>query len=50
MNESFALPHRDPSFLGRSELVDELLPGFWTGQTTAYRLYSTGEWASGKQW
>ncbi|GGU81929.1 hypothetical protein GCM10010260_13120 [Streptomyces filipinensis] len=28
MNESFALPHRDPSFLGRSELVDDVLPGY----------------------
>ncbi len=28
MNESFALPHRDPSFLGRSELVDDALPGY----------------------
>ncbi|WP_327231215.1 tetratricopeptide repeat protein [Streptomyces murinus] len=28
MNESFALPHRDPSFLGRAELVDDVLPDY----------------------
>lgn len=28
MNERFALPRRDPSFLGRTALVDEVLPGY----------------------
>ena len=28
MNKSFALPRRDPSFLGRAELVDDVLPGY----------------------
>lgn len=28
MNESFALPRRDPSFLGRAELLDDVLPGY----------------------
>ncbi|MGW6454622.1 tetratricopeptide repeat protein [Streptomyces sp. NPDC055078] len=28
MNGGFALPRRDPSFLGRTELVDDVLPGY----------------------
>ncbi|QIB43790.1 tetratricopeptide repeat protein [Streptomyces aureoverticillatus] len=28
MNDSFALPRRDPSFLGRTELLDDVLPGY----------------------
>ncbi|MER6194386.1 tetratricopeptide repeat protein [Streptomyces cyaneofuscatus] len=28
MNQTFALPGRDPSFIGRTELMDDVLPGY----------------------
>ncbi|MEU7326942.1 tetratricopeptide repeat protein [Streptomyces griseoviridis] len=28
MNQSFALPGRNPSFIGRTELIDDVLPGY----------------------